>query len=101
MKFATDRRRARTFMCTRHVGGPLDAMGDGWNGPLNKVDTFRYEIPRPFKPAVRTNGLVFTEATLLPHLRQDQAPEQGATVPPRPEILGAALARPTAPWDDR
>src|SRR2546430_8774706 len=78
MKFATDRRRARTFMCTRHVGGPLDAMGDGWNGPLNKVDAFRYEIPRSYKPAMRTNGLVFIDELMVPQLRQDQAPEQVA-----------------------
>src|SRR2546429_165638 len=73
MKFATDRRRARTFMCTRHVGAFLDAMGDGWNGPLNKVDAFRYEIPRSYKPAMRTNGLVFIDESMVPQLRQDQA----------------------------
>src|SRR6266568_2874453 len=76
MKFTTDRRRARTFMCTRHVGAFLDAMGDGWNGPLNQVDAFRYEIPRSYKPGMRTNGVVFIGESMLPQLRQDQAPEQ-------------------------
>src|SRR3989454_10361152 len=98
MKFATDRRRARTFMCTRHVGGPLDAMGDGWNGPLNKVDAFRYEIPRSYKPAMRTNGLVFIDDSMLPQLRQDQAPEQVANVATMPGILGAAMAMPDIHW---
>src|SRR5213594_2204975 len=98
MKFATDRRRARTFMCTRHVGGTLDAMGDGWNGPLNKVDAFRYEIPRSYKPAMRTNGLVFIDDSMLPQLRQDQAPEQVANVATMPGILGAAMAMPDIHW---
>ena len=31
-------------------------MGDGWRGPLDKLDAFRYEIPRSYKPAMRTNG---------------------------------------------
>src|SRR5437867_12401086 len=69
-------------------------MADGWNGPLNKVDAFRYEIPRSYKPAMRTNGLVFIGESLLPQLRQDQAPEQVANVAPTPGILGAAMAMP-------
>src|SRR3989442_499951 len=98
MKFTTDRRRARTFMCTRHVGAFLDAMGDGWNGPLNKVDAFRYEIPRSYKPAMRTNGLVFIDESMVPQLRQDQAPEQVANVATMPGILGAAMAMPDIHW---
>src|SRR3989454_2223874 len=98
MKFTTDRRRARTFMCTRHVGAFLDAMGDGWNGPLNKVDAFRYEIPRSYKPGMRTNGLVFIDESMVPQLRQDQAPEQVANVATMPGILGAAMAMPDIHW---
>src|SRR3989454_474723 len=98
MKFATDRRRARTFMCTRHVGAFLDAMGDGWNGPLNKVDAFRYEIQRSYTPAIRTNGLVFIDESMVPQLRQDQAPEQVANVATMPGILGAAMAMPDIHW---
>src|SRR5205809_7025555 len=73
-------------------------MGDGWNGPLNKVDAFRYEIPRSYKPAMRTNGLVFIGESMLPQLRQDQAPEQVANVATMPGILGAAMAMPDIHW---
>jgi tRNA-splicing ligase RtcB len=73
-------------------------MGDGWNGPLNKVDAFRYEIPRSYKPAMRTNGLVFIDESMLPQLRQDQAPEQVANVATMPGILGAAMAMPDIHW---
>src|SRR5438128_11894341 len=98
MKFATDPRRARTFMSTRHVGAFSVPMGDGWNGPLNQVDAFRYEIPRSYKPAMRTNGLVFISESMLPQLRQDQAPEQVANVATMPGILGAAMAMPDIHW---
>src|SRR5213596_3960657 len=73
-------------------------MGDGWNGPLNKVDAFRYEIPRSYKPAMRTNGLVFIGESMLPLLRQDRAPEQVANVATMPGILGAAMAMPDIHW---
>src|SRR6059036_928476 len=73
-------------------------MGDGWTGPLNKVDAFRYEIPRSYKPAMRTNGLVFIDESMLPLLRQDQAPEQVANVATMPGILGAAMAMHDIHW---
>src|SRR5213594_250559 len=73
-------------------------MGDGWNGPLNKVDAFRYEIPRSYKPGMRTNGLVFIDESMVPQLRQDQAPEQVANVATMPGILGAAMAMPDIHW---
>src|SRR3989442_723918 len=98
MKFTTDRRRARTFMCTRHVGAFLDAMGDGWNGPLNKVDAFCYECARSYTPAMRTNGVVFIDDPMVPQLRQDQAPEQVANAATMPGILGSALAMPDIHW---
>jgi len=55
-------------------------MGDGWTGPLNKVDAFRYEIPRSYKPAMRTNGEVFIDESMLPLLRQEEAPKQAANL---------------------
>src|SRR5437667_662960 len=73
-------------------------MGDGWHGPLNKVDAFRYEIPRSYKPAMRTNGVVFIDETMVPQLRQDQAPEQVANVATMPGILGEAMAMPDIHW---
>ncbi|TLZ78673.1 MAG: RNA-splicing ligase RtcB, partial [Methanobacteriota archaeon] len=51
-------------------------MGDGWRGPLDKIDAFRYEIPRSYKPAMRTNGVIFIDEPMVAQLRQDQAPEQ-------------------------
>src|SRR5206468_3467529 len=49
-------------------------------------------------PAMRTNGLVFIDDSMLPQLRQDQAPEQVANVATMPGILGAAMAMPDIHW---
>src|SRR5881397_1336582 len=73
-------------------------MGDGWRGPLDKVDAFRYEIPRSYKPAMRTNGLVFIDEPMVAQLRQDQAPEQVANVATMPGIVGRAMAMPDIHW---
>src|SRR2546427_12817184 len=74
------------------------SMGNGWHGPLNKVDAFRYEIPRSYKPGMRTNGGVFIDETMVAQLRQDQAPGQVANVATMTGILGAAMAVPDIHW---
>src|SRR6059036_2950217 len=73
-------------------------MGDGWRGPLDKIDAFRYEIPRSYKPAMRTNGLIFIDEPMVAQLRQDQAPEQVANVATMPGIVGKAMAMPDIHW---
>src|SRR5437870_13869639 len=69
-------------------------MGDGWRGPLDKIDAFRYEIPRSYKPAMRTNGVIFIDEPMVAQLRQDQAPEQVENVASMPGIVGQAMAMP-------
>src|SRR5207244_12907994 len=90
--FANSPDGARTFMWARSLVGPPGAMVDGWNGPLEQVDTFRLQIPRSYKPQMRTSGLIFVHYPIIPQLRQDRAPEPVANVATLPCILGAALA---------
>ncbi len=73
-------------------------MGDGWRGPLDKIDAFRYEIPRSYKPAMRTSGVIFIDEPMVAQLRQDQAPEQVANVATMPGIVGKAMAMPDIHW---
>ena len=73
-------------------------MANDWNGPLEKVDPFRYEIPRSYKPQMRTSGLIFIDERMLAQLRQDQAPEQVANVATMPGIVGKAMAMPDIHW---
>src|SRR2546429_3955297 len=73
-------------------------MGDGWRGALDKRDALRYEIPRSYKAAMRTNGVIFIDEPMVAQLRQDQAPEQVANVATMPGILGNAMAMPDIHW---
>src|SRR5437867_13284106 len=96
--FANSSPRARTFMSTRPLVAPPGTMVDGWNGPLEKVDAFRFEIPRTYKPQMRTSGLIFVDQPMIPQLRQDRAPEQVANVATMPGIVGMAMAMPDIHW---
>jgi len=69
-----------------------------WKGPVQKVGEFRYEIPRSYKPQMRTDGLMFIDERMLPSVLQDQAPEQVANVATMPGIVGKAMAMPDIHW---
>ena len=73
-------------------------MGQTWNGPLEKVEPFAYEIPRSYKPGMRTSGLIFLDEPMIPQLRQDQAAEQVVNVATMPGIVGRSLAMPDIHW---
>ena len=72
-------------------------MGE-WRGPLKQLDPFRYEIPRSYKAAMRTDGIMFVDERMLPSVLQDQAPEQVANVATMPGIVGNAMAMPDIHW---
>ncbi|MBI4416813.1 MAG: RtcB family protein [Euryarchaeota archaeon] len=69
-----------------------------WKGPLKQLDEFRYEIPKSYKPTMRTDGLLFVDSKMLPSVLQDQAPEQVANVATMPGIIGNAMAMPDIHW---
>jgi len=69
-----------------------------WTGPLEKVDDYRWRIPKTYKPGMRTEGLVFASEAMLSELREDQAPEQVANVAFLPGIVGSSLAMPDIHW---
>jgi tRNA-splicing ligase RtcB len=73
-------------------------MGENWRGPLNRLDAFAYEIPRSYKPAMRTSGVIFIDEPMIAQLRQDQAAEQVANVATMPGIVGRSLAMPDIHW---
>ncbi len=69
-----------------------------WKGPVRQLDAFRYEIPRSYKPAMRTDGLMFVDEKMLPSVLQDNAPEQVANAATMPGIVGKAMAMPDIHW---
>ncbi|MGQ0798022.1 MAG: RtcB family protein [Methanobacteriota archaeon] len=73
-------------------------MSDAWTGPLEKLDPYRFEIPRSYKTGMRTSGLIFIDEAMVPQLRGDQAAEQVANVATMPGIVGPSMAMPDIHW---
>jgi len=72
--------------------------GETWNGPLEKVDDFRYRIPDDYKSGMRVPGLIYASPQLIEQIKKDQAPEQVATVATLPGIIRYSLAMPDIHW---
>lgn len=73
-------------------------MSNRWEGPLDKVDQFRWRIPETYKPGMKVPGLIYVSEDNLDVLREDQAPEQVANAAHLPGIVGASLAMPDIHW---
>ncbi|MBA4064984.1 MAG: RNA-splicing ligase RtcB [Isosphaera sp.] len=67
-------------------------------GPLEKIGTNLWRIPREYKPGMRVDGHVFASDALIESIRKDQAPDQVANVATLPGIQHASLAMPDIHW---
>ena len=74
-----------------------------WNGPLNKIDEYSYEIPTSYKGEkgnlrMQTSGIIYASGDMIDSIRKDSAPEQVANVTTLPGIVGKSLAMPDIHW---
>jgi tRNA-splicing ligase RtcB len=69
-----------------------------WSGRLEKVDDYRWRIPKSYKPGMRVDGLIYADEPMLRQIINDQAPEQVANVAFLPGIVGYSLAMPDIHW---
>lgn len=74
-----------------------------WNGPLHKIDDFRFEIPSSYrgkenKLRMKTTALIYASDEMIPQLKRDDAPEQTANMTMLPGIAGKAMAMPDIHW---
>jgi len=69
-----------------------------WEGILNKLDDYRWEIPKSYKDGMRVPGLIYADESMLPHIREEQALEQVANVAFLPGIVSRSLAMPDIHW---
>lgn len=69
-----------------------------WKGKLEKIDDFRWLIPRTYKTGMRVPGLIYASGEMLESILQEQAPEQVANVAFLPGIVGYSLAMPDIHW---
>jgi len=74
-----------------------------WNGPLNKIDDFRFEIPSSYRGErnnleMKTSAVIYADEKMVRNIRSDNAPEQAANVTTLPGIVGKSLAMPDIHW---
>jgi tRNA-splicing ligase RtcB len=66
--------------------------------PLEKIDDYRWRIPKSYKGGMRVPGIIYADEKLLKDIRQDKAVEQVANVAFLPGIVNASLAMPDIHW---
>jgi tRNA-splicing ligase RtcB len=66
--------------------------------PLEKIDDYRWRIPKSYKGGMRVPGIIYADEKLLKDIRQDKAAEQVANVAFLPGIVNASLAMPDIHW---
>ncbi len=69
-----------------------------WNGPLKKIDEFRWEIPKSYKAGMNVPGIIFASSDMIEQIKKDNAPEQVANVATLPGIVKASMAMPDIHW---
>ena len=69
-----------------------------WEGQLNKIDDYRWEIPQTYKPGMRVPGLVYADEAMLRAIKEEQSLEQVANVAFLPGIVGRSMAMPDIHW---
>lgn len=71
---------------------------DIWGGPLEKIDDYRWRIPKSYKQGMRVDGIIYADGKMIRDIRQDKAAEQVANVAFLPGIVKYSLAMPDIHW---
>ncbi len=74
------------------MGKPEDKI------PLERIDTYRWRIPKRYNPEMRVPGIVYADDALIEQIMQDNALHQVANVATLPGIVGHSLAMPDIHW---
>ena len=74
-----------------------------WNGPLNKIDDYRFEIPSTYRGErnnleMKTSAVIYADDKMVRNIRSDNALEPAANVTTLPGIVGKSLAMPDIHW---
>ncbi|MEW6097367.1 MAG: RtcB family protein [bacterium] len=69
-----------------------------YQGPLEKVDDYRFRIPKTYKREMRVPGLIYADDDMIAHIKKDNTPVQVANVACLPGIVKYSLAMPDIHW---
>ena len=73
-------------------------MAAPWKEIINKIDDYRWEIPKSYKRGMAVPGLIFASESMLNHIWEEQVFQQVANVAFLPGIVGHSLAMPDIHW---
>jgi tRNA-splicing ligase RtcB len=63
---------------------------------FKKIDSYRFLLPKSFKPGMRIDGMVYANDELIRQIEKDQTSIQVANVATLPGLVGKSLAMPDA-----
>ena len=73
-------------------------MSNGWEGPLEKLSDYKWEIPQTYMTGMRVPGIIYADENLLKDIRHDKALQQVANAATLPGIVKYSLAMPDIHW---
>ena len=69
-----------------------------WQGEINRIDDYLWEIPRDYKDGMRVAGRIYADEAMLGAVKEEQSLEQVANVAFLPGIVGCSMAMPDIHW---
>lgn len=69
-----------------------------WSNILERIDQYRWRLPKSYKHGMRVDGLIFADERLMDIIDQENAVEQVANVAFLPGIVGHSMAMPDIHW---
>ncbi len=69
-----------------------------WQGPIEKIDDYRWCIPKSYKSGMLVDGVIYADEKMLGDICKDKAAEQVANVAFLPGIVKYSMAMPDAHW---
>ncbi|MFH0731772.1 MAG: RtcB family protein [Candidatus Omnitrophota bacterium] len=69
-----------------------------YSGPLEKIDDYRWRIPKNSQVGMRVDGVIYASDKLIQQIKSDNALQQVANVATLPGIVKYSLAMPDIHW---
>lgn len=73
-------------------------MTSAFTGKLEKIDAYRWRIPKGYMPGMRVPGIIFSDEKMLKSILSDNAAQQVANAAHLPGIVKASMAMPDIHW---
>jgi tRNA-splicing ligase RtcB len=65
---------------------------------FERIDEYRWRIPKSYKPGMRVDGVIYADESMLENIRADKAAEQVANVAFLPGIVRHSFGMPDLHW---